>query len=182
MKDISLHITDIVQNSITAGAHTITVEIRRNTQKGTLTIAVVDDGKGMSEELRKSVMDPFTTTRTTRNVGLGIPLFLASAERTGGSLQIESELGKGTKIVAVYHETHIDCPPLGDIAQMMELLIVTNADLDFIFICAVDDTAYELDTRVLRQILGQEVPLSTPEVGIWIKESLTEGISQTIGG
>ena len=120
MKELSLHILDIAQNSIAAGAKHVDLTVEEG--EGLLRITVADDGRGMSPEFLASVTDPFTTTRTTRKVGLGLPLLRLAAEQTGGELRVESQLGVGTTVTATFHADHIDCPPLGDTASTVSLL------------------------------------------------------------
>ena len=119
MRELSLNVMDIVQNSVRAGASLITVQVAESKKHDTLTITITDNGCGMSAEQVKSVIDPFFTTRTTRKVGLGVPLFKMEAEMTGGSFQIDSEEGKGTKVTAVFRPSHVDMIPLGDIASVI---------------------------------------------------------------
>lgn len=133
MRELSLNVMDIVQNSVRAGASLITVQVAESKKHDTLTITITDNGCGMSAEQVKSVIDPFFTTRTTRKVGLGVPLFKMEAEMTGGSFQIDSEEGKGTKVTAVFRPSHVDMIPLGDIASVIHLLITCNPELDFLF-------------------------------------------------
>ena len=132
MRELSLNVMDIVQNSVRAGASLITVQVAESKKHDTLTITITDNGCGMSAEQVKSVIDPFFTTRTTRKVGLGVPLFKMEAEMTGGSFQIDSEKGKGTKVTAVFRPSHVDMIPLGDIASVIHLLITCNPELDFL--------------------------------------------------
>ena len=103
MRELSLNVLDIAQNSISAGATLIEIEIREDTAGRLLTIRIADDGCGMTPEKLKSVADPFYTTRTTRKVGMGVPLFRMAAEMTGGGFEITSEPGKGTTVTALFH-------------------------------------------------------------------------------
>ncbi len=96
MRELSLNVMDVAQNSVSAGAKLIGIDVLENTDS--LVINIRDDGKGMTPEQVKSVTDPFYTTRTTRDVGLGVPLFKLAAEQTGGSFAISSEPGKGTLV------------------------------------------------------------------------------------
>lgn len=177
MKEISLHILDIVQNSIVAGADLIALTITEDTEKDILEFSVTDNGKGMSEELVKRVIDPFVTGRTTRKVGLGIPLLKHACEATGGSICIDSVLGEGTTLTARFAHSHIDRQPLGDMAQTMYPLIITNPEIDFVYVHKVNDKIFETDTREIKNILGG-VPLSTPDVSLWLSEYLKEGEEQ----
>lgn len=178
MRELSLNVLDIVQNSIKAGATLIGIDILESTDLDRLTIRISDNGCGMSEEQVKSVIDPFFTTRTTRKVGLGVPLFKMEAEMTGGSFTIDSAPGAGTTLTAVFRPSHVDMIPLGDIASVMHLLITCNPEIDFVYIrtktCADGAERHAaLDTRELREQLG-EVPFSEPEVSAWIRDYLLE--------
>ena len=115
MRELSLNVMDIAQNSISAGASLITIRVEEDRPADTLSISVEDNGKGMSPETVQKVIDPFYTTRTTRSVGLGVPLFKMEAEMTGGSFQIDSQLGVGTTLTAVFKPSSVDMIPLGDI-------------------------------------------------------------------
>lgn len=173
MRELSLNILDIAQNSISAGASLITIEVNENTVEKTLLIGIYDNGCGMSEEQVKSVIDPFFTTRTTRKVGMGIPLFKMAAEQTGGSLEIKSELGAGTEIRANFKTDSVDFTPLGDVASTIQMLITMNTDRDFVYNLKVNENEFVCDTRELKAILG-DVPLDTYEVSQWILEFIKE--------
>ena len=178
MKDLSLNLLDIAENSVKAEA-TLTQLLL--TQEGdTLTFQVVDDGRGMTEEILKGVVDPFYTTRTTRKVGMGLPLLRMAAEQTGGTMEVESRhrdthpADHGTVVTAVFHTDHIDCPPLGDLTATVTTLIQGHPDTDFLFRHRLPDgRTVELDTRQLREILG-EVSLAEFEVLQWISGFLSD--------
>ena len=173
MRDLSMHVLDIVQNSIKAGAKLIAVSFVRSPD-GILTFTVKDDGCGMSPEFLARVTDPFTTTRTTRRVGLGIPMLKQSAEAAGGSFSLESEVGKGTVISASFDLRNIDCIPMGELCDSLYTLVLLNPDTpDFLFTAHAPDAEAEFDTRAVRQALGG-VRLNEPDVGTWIKESIDE--------
>lgn len=173
MRELSLNILDIAQNSISANASLITIEVAENTVENTLLIGIYDNGKGMSEEQVKSVIDPFFTTRTTRKVGMGIPLFKMAAEQTGGGLEIQSELGVGTQVRAQFKTDSVDFTPLGDVASTIQMLITMNTDRDFIYKHSVNEKEFVCDTREIKEILG-DVPLDTYEVSQWLKDFITE--------
>lgn len=181
MRELSLNILDIAQNSIAAGASLIKIDVAENTASKELTITVSDNGCGMTEEQLNSVLDPFFTTRTTRKVGMGIPLFKLAAEQTGGSLKIESEKGKGTKTSAVFKTDSIDFTPLGDVTSTITILISMNTDRDFIYTRRLDDESFELSTVQLKEIL-EGVPLSEPEVVGWMKDYINEQTNILLGG
>ena len=173
MRDLSMHVLDIAQNSIKAGAKLVTVAFAAD-GNGKLTFSVRDDGCGMSSEFLSRVTDPFTTSRTTRKVGLGIPMLKQSAEMCGGAFGIESEVGVGTYIHASFDTRNIDCIPLGDICDSLLTLVVLNPDEpEFLFQASSPESDATFDTRQLRAVLGG-VPLNEPDVIAWMKESLEE--------
>ena len=177
MRELSLNVMDIVQNSISAGAGLVEIAVEEDKSQKKLSISVMDNGKGMSAQQLENVTNPFFTTRTTRNVGLGIPLFKMEAEMTGGNFTIDSELGKGTSLKAVFCTDSVDMIPLGDINGIIHLLVTCNPDMDFKFTRAVTEEteqAFIMDTRELKEALGGEVSLAEPDVVLWIKEYLQE--------
>lgn len=172
MTELSLYVLDIVQNSITAKATRIDVGL---VQIGSiLTFSVVDNGCGMSAEMTEKVLDPFTTTRTTRRVGLGLPFLKLAAEQTGGTLTLESELGKGTMLTATFDVGHIDMVPLGDLSGTFVALIQGAPDMRFVFKRGRGGREYTLDTDELREQLGDDVPLNEPDVLAWIGDYISE--------
>ena len=173
MRELSLNILDIAQNSITAGASLITIEVNESVIDHTLLIGIYDNGKGMSEEQVRSVIDPFFTTRTTRKVGMGIPLFKMAAEQTGGRLEIKSEIGVGTEVRAYFMTDSVDFTPLGDVASTVQMLITMNTDRDFLYKHSVDGKEFVADTREIKEILG-DVPLDTYEVSQWLIDFIKE--------
>ena len=181
MNELSLHILDIVQNSISASAKHIVIEVTEDSSDDRLTVKVTDDGCGMSPDFLKKVIDPFITTRTTRKVGLGIPLLKFAAELTGGSLSIESCVNKGTVLNAVFSLSHIDRPPLGDMAQTMTTLIMTNPEIDFLYRRSADQRGFTLDTAEIRTLMGV-VPINSPDVLMWVKDYIDEKEKELNGG
>ncbi len=181
MKEISLHILDIIQNSIVAKATLIEIELYVFHAEDRMGLSISDNGCGMTEEFQRQVLDPFVTTRTTRKVGLGIPMFQAGAEASGGTFSLQSAPGQGTRIEASYRISHWDRPPLGDIAETLYASVLCNQDVDFVFSYAVDDKNFRADTREIKTVLGG-VPLNTPEVSAWLREYLYEGIEALNGG
>lgn len=181
MRELSLNILDITQNSIKANAKHIDILIVENTREHTLMIGIYDDGCGMSEEQINRVKDPFYTTRTTRRVGMGVPLFKMAAEMTGGRLEISSQVGKGTKLNAYFNTDSVDFIPLGDMVSTVKMLVTQNTGIDFIYRHRCDDREFTFDTHEIKQILG-EVPMETPEVAQWIDGYLKENINSIYGG
>lgn len=177
MKELSLNVLDIAQNSVAAGAGLIIIETVEDTASDLLTITVSDNGKGMSAEQLKRAVDPFYTTRTTRKVGLGLPLFKMAAEMAGGTFQIHSEEGVGTTITATFSLSHVDRMPIGDMEGTVTALIQMNPALDFVYRRGRNGKEFTLDTRVIKQTL-EGVPINTPEVMTWIGEYLLENLCE----
>ena len=175
MKELSLNILDITENSVKAGANLIFISITENDDQ--LNISIKDNGCGMDKQTVKSVTDPFYTTRSTRRVGLGIPLFKLSAEQTGGSFAIESKHvdeyaeDHGTLVSALFNKKHLDFTPLGDIVSTLQTLIQGHPDIDFVFLHEKNNGRIEIDTREIRSVL-EDVPLNSYEVIVWIGNEL----------
>ncbi len=173
MKELSLHILDIVQNSVAAGAKLITLDLTEDVNTDLLEFSIKDDGCGMTEETLKKVTDPFTTGRTTRRVGLGIPLLKAAAELTGGGLELTSEPGVGTTVTARFVYDSIDRQPLGNMAETILGIIISYENIDFVYYHRVNEKEFTIDTREIKGILG-EVSLNEPEVVLWLSGFLNE--------
>ncbi|KNY27018.1 ATP-binding protein [Pseudobacteroides cellulosolvens] len=181
MRDLSLHLMDVIQNSIVALGTRIDVTIAAYSKSNELKISVADNGKGMDEEMVKKVTDPFITTRDTRKVGLGISLFKASAEMSEGHLGITSKKGVGTTIEAVFKINNIDRPPLGDVAGTFTGVLVSNENLHLTLTLSYDDEKYVFDTEEVKKVLNG-VSINEYEVLNWIKGYINEGINVTFGG
>ncbi len=173
MRELSLNILDIVQNSIAAGASLTEILVSEDTAENTLHIGIYDNGRGMSEEQVKGVMDPFYTTRTTRKVGMGVPLFKMAAEQTGGTFSITSEQGKGTKVDAFFKTDNIDFTPLGDIASTVATTVCMNEDKDFIYRRIIDGKEFLFSSAEIKTVLDG-VPLSEPSVMNWVENYINE--------
>ena len=176
MKELSLHVLDVAKNSVKAGATLTKIEIERKSD-GMMTIRISDNGCGMTEEVVRRVTDPFYTTRTTRSVGLGLPLWRLAAEQTGGYMTVESSVEKGnsgTTVTAVFDTNSIDCMPMGDIVSTICILISGSPKIDFLFCDVNPKRSVRLDTRELRAVLGNDISLAEAEVQAWIKEYLDE--------
>lgn len=173
MTELSLNILDVANNSIRARASLIDIQINIDRREDSLDIQISDNGCGMNEEQLIKAADPFFTTRTVRNVGLGLAFIKQAAETTGGSFHIESEPGKGTAVRAVFGLSHIDRMPLGDMTDTVYALIMANPDIDFIYTYKLDGSCFNLDTREFRKIMGN-IPLNLGEVASFIKAYLYE--------
>lgn len=176
MRELSLHILDLVQNSIEAGAQKVTLELIEEIYGlDTFLIRVTDNGSGMSAETCKNVMDPFVTTRTTRRIGLGLPLIEMSTQRCNGSLTVTSTVGIGTVVEAVYQHSHLDRPPLGNLVETIKSIIIANPKLDFSYSHQVDQATFSLGTGEMREILG-DISFTQPDVLVWLHEYLTDHV------
>lgn len=174
MRELSLHVLDVIENALEAGASWIQVRIDEDLEADLLAIEIVDNGRGMSKELIDKVLNPFYTTRKTRHVGLGLPLFREAARRCNGELVVQSEPGKGTRVKATFRHSHIDRAPIGDMssALLAALLSGYSADLDYTH--CVGDRKFQLNTAEIRKELG-DIPLAYPKVRDWLLRELREG-------
>lgn len=179
MKTIALHIMDILQNSIKVKAARVELDVFEDKHADQLILTFRDNGPGMSKEMLEKITNPFFTTRTERRVGLGLPLLKQNAEMTGGSLRIESELGVGTVVTSVFGLSHIDRPPMGDIAGVVVLTVAANPDIEFVFLYKVDDGSYLFDTREVKLALDG-LPINNPQVMEFMKDMIIENINQCI--
>lgn len=177
MPDIAMHLLDIVFNSIRAKAKNIIIYLLDSEKEDKIICRVEDNGCGMDEQTVENVQSPFYTTRTTRDVGLGIPLFKEGALQTGGSFRLKSKVGKGTLIEAVYTRSHLDTPALGDLAETIATLIQADANIDYNIDIVFDDKTFNLDTIAIKEILDG-VPIDEPDIILWLKEYIKEGITR----
>jgi len=175
--ELSLHILDVVENSTRAGAKKVYITIIEDTTKDIMSLEIRDDGSGMREEVLKKAIDPFFTTKTVRNVGLGLPMLAQAAERTDGKFIIESKGGEGTRVAAEFKLSHIDRQPLGDIASTLVTLIAGNTDVDFIYRHQHNDREYILDTRDVKREID-DVPINHVEVLNFIRNHVQEGLKE----
>lgn len=176
MEDISLHILDIAENSVASGATLIRITIDEKTREDSLLLTIEDNGRGMTEEFVKQVLDPFCTTRTTRKVGLGLSFLAQSARDTGGDIRIVSAPNRGTLVSAHFIPSHIDMKPLGNIADSITTLIAGNPGTDFVFVYSRDSRTYQLDTREIRAVI-EDVPINSSEVLSAIRDDLMEALN-----
>ena len=176
MKELSLNILDIAQNSIKANAAHLTIRLAKT--DNWLTVEIADDGTGMSPDFVQEAANPFTTTRTTRKVGMGQTLFKMAAEQTGGTFSIESQQAQregdahGTTVTATFDTAHVDCEPLGDITETILTLIQGNPDLSLTYEWISEAGEQRLSTDEMREILGEDVPLNSPDVLAWARAFL----------
>lgn len=180
MREIALHLLDIAENSVAAQGRNIRIEVHEDLKNDRLWARVADDGRGMSAETVQRVQDPFYTTRTTRKVGLGIPLLKLAAEMSEGGLSLTSELGKGTTLEVSFRHSHIDRMPLGDLAATFLAVLVAYPQIHWLFsykATKADGQAEEFvfDDRELKAELG-DLPMTEPEVLSFVRGMLEEGI------
>ncbi len=176
MRELALHLLDIAENSVAAGAKTVVVTVEEDTRADRLRLSVEDDGRGMDEEMAALVTDPFVTTRTTRKVGLGIPLLKAAAEACNGWLRITSEVGKGTRLECEFQHSHIDRMPLGDVAGTMLSLLVGAPQIHWVYRHRVDGSEFVFDDQPIKGELG-DLPLTEPEILSFVRETLQQGVA-----
>jgi len=175
MRELALHLLDIAENSVAAGAGDITIAVDEDAKKDRLKISVEDNGKGMDEEMVARVIDPFVTSRTTRKVGLGIPLLKAAAEGCNGYLRINSAPGKGTHLEAEFQRSHIDRMPLGDLAGTWFELLVAWPQIHWVFRYCANGNEFLFDDAPIKKELG-DISLSEPAILTYLRETLQDGI------
>jgi anti-sigma regulatory factor (Ser/Thr protein kinase) len=177
MEDISLHLLDIAENSIKAGADKIEILIDENVKENTLRLEIKDNGCGMNDEIKKNVKDPFTTTRTERKIGLGLSLLNQAAEDTGGYVEVESEEGKGTKIKALFRYDHIDRKPMGNIAETIMTLLASSGKMDIRYIHRKNGGEFVFDSGEIKKELGKNA-FTNSGVLIQIKELINSKLKE----
>ena len=177
MREMALHILDLIQNSIAASAKKVFLDVNED-EEGEFVFRICDDGKGMNADLLQKIRDPFVTTRLTRDVGLGIPFISMSTEQSGGHLTIRSKEGVGTTIEAAFLRDHLDRPPLGDLAATIRVILVTNPELQFIVRYRYGNNCFEFDSLAVKEMLGDEIDFSFPEVYLWLDAYLKQEISK----
>ncbi len=177
LRELSLHILDIAENSVNAGATKIEISVNENFKKDKLTISITDNGKGMDAEMARKVTDPFITTRTTRKVGLGIPFLKEAAEACQGGLSIESRPGVGTRLVVAFQHSHIDRMPLGDLAGTFLSLLIGYPQVNWIMEYVVDERIFQFDDHQIKEVL-EDVPLTDPAVITYLKQMISSGINE----
>ncbi|MBN1234356.1 MAG: ATP-binding protein [Candidatus Coatesbacteria bacterium] len=175
MEELSLHILDIAENSIKANASFVTIEIIEDIDTDKMEIEITDNGFGMSDKMIEKALSPFFSTRTTRKIGLGLPLFKDTVEACEGSIKLTSEINRGTKVYASLRHSHIDRPPLGEIADTILMLVISYPDRDFLYRHKKGNREFTFDTREIKEILGTEVSINHPEVRSWLLETLKSG-------
>lgn len=177
MKELALHILDIAQNSIRAGAGEIRISISESSADDLLTVIISDNGKGMDQETLHKAADPFFTSRKTRRVGLGLPLLSMNAALSGGEMQITSSPGVGTAVTASFRLSHIDRPPVGDIGGTVSFLITANPSINIAYIYSADGQSWGVTTQEIRDALG-ETSITDLKVVKYLREMITENTNE----
>lgn len=177
MEDIAMHILEILMNSIKADSTKIILKIRDSFEDDIISFQIEDDGKGMDEDMVKRAADPFTTSRTTRRIGMGLAFMKGLAEMCGGSFNIESTVGKGTIVTASVQKLNIDTPELGDLGEMMMEAVQSDENIDYVLEYTTDYGQFVFDSGVVKKELDG-VSLLEPEILLWIKEYINQGIEQ----
>lgn len=180
MKELSLHINDIIENALKAQADLVKLTITEDMENNFLSIKISDNGKGMSKEFRSKALDPFVTSRTTRPVGLGLSLFEAAAKRAGGSFRLLSKENLGTVVMARFQRDHIDRAPLGDMVSTIAAVVLSLGNADLIYEHRIGKRKFRMDTREFRKMLGEKVPLNNLEVVKWIKGYVRENLEELV--
>ena len=175
VQDLSLHILDIVENSLAAGARRVEIRIEEDLQADRLTIEIMDDGCGMDEPMVKQALDPFFTTKTVRRVGLGLPLLAESCRICNGELCLQSCPGQGTTVKATFQHSHIDRKPLGQMGDTLITLIVGHPEVDLLYEHRKDGKVFSLDTREIKSDLG-DIPLNAPQVVSALRTLIFSGL------
>lgn len=177
MKDLSLHILDIVHNSVRAKATEIRITITEDKEAGDYVLVISDNGAGIAPDVLPHVADPYTTSRKTRKVGMGLALLKQNAEQSGGDFSIHSVSGEGTEVKSRFGHQHIDRPPIGDISGVLIQLIAAFPELRFIYSHKTTKGDYLFDSFEVKDILG-DVPVSNPEVRTYLKEMIDENLDE----
>lgn len=177
MRELSLHILDIAENGITAGADCIHIWVEEARSGDRLKIVIRDNGKGLPAEKLDKLTDPFVTTRTTRRVGLGLPLLAAAARRCDGDLTVDTKPDEGTEITATFQYSHIDRAPMGDIAATITTLIMGNPDIDFVYTHIIDGNDFSLDTREIKKDM-QDLSLTDAVVIHHLTDSIRSSLQR----
>ncbi|MEC9489314.1 MAG: ATP-binding protein [Halanaerobiales bacterium] len=182
MRELSLHILDIIENSRKAEADLIKIKIEEKIEANLLKIVIEDNGSGISQEKLNQITDPFITSRTTREVGLGLPLFKAAAESCGGRFEVDSQIDKGTRVTAEFEYDHIDRAPLGDMTTTISNFIAANGDqVDLVYQHQYQKNSFKFDSREIKAEL-EDLSIQSRQIISWIREYIGENLAEIRGG
>ena len=171
MRELSLHILDLLQNAVEAGATEVDVSVEQDLNGDRLIVTVEDDGRGMDADTARRAPDPFFTTRTTRHVGLGLPLLAAAAQRCDGGLSIDSQPGRGTRVVATFRHSHVDRAPLGDMPGTLLAFLLGGRATGLRYSHSVGNERFEFDSEAVRDEVG-DIPFSYPPLRAWLHDTI----------
>lgn len=177
MKELSLHVYDLMENSTAANSSEVSLTIRDSLNDNVFHFTIQDNGKGMSPEFMARVTDPYTTSRTTRKVGLGLPLIKMNTENCNGGMKLESEVGKGTTLTFWFEHNHWDRPPMGDLAGTLVMLFSAHEDIHFVFRYVTDQDEFVLDTNEVKEALDG-MSINNLEIINMLKEMISENLKE----
>jgi len=181
MNELSLNILDLVENSIEAGASNIYIHVCEDINNDKLQIIIKDNGKGIPQDLLQKVFNPFFTTRKTRKIGLGLSFINQIAKDCEGNVEIKSDNGTVVEITMRY--SHIDRPPLGDVAKTILSIIYLNPQIDIEFEHIINNQIFfSFSTIEVKKIFGNDLPLNLPSIFNFIKEIFENGYRNFYGG
>lgn len=179
MEELSLHILDIVENSVAAKASLVKIEVYLNKNENILYIKIRDNGVGIDKELLKQIESPFYTTKKERKVkvGMGIPLFKFNALQSNGDFKIDSVKGEYTEIFASFELNNIDRPPLGDIYSTILSIILGHQDIDFEILIVNDGKQFFFNTKEIKDVIG-DIPYTYPDVYEFLSNTIKQGLTE----
>lgn len=178
-----MHILDIVENSIEAGATRIEITINENISKNRLQFKIKDNGRGLSKKTLALVLDPFYTTKKVRRVGMGLALLAQSTHEADGDLKIKSQRGKGTEVIAEFIYNHIDRRPLGNLVDTLIALFapVRTKEINFVYRHQKNRLSFVIDTSDIKKKLNG-VAINEPEVLSYLKKEIKYGLKKIKAG
>ena len=151
MEDLSLHILDLVENSVRSEAKLIEISLVEDQAHDLIRLEIRDDGKGMEVENCARAADPFFTTKAGRRIGLGLALLAQAAKEAEGDFHVSSLPDAGTTVTATFRWSHPDRKPLGDIPATLETLVAAYRGVDFVYEQRVGAEITRFDTREVRR-------------------------------
>ncbi|MBO7489103.1 MAG: ATP-binding protein [Bacteroidales bacterium] len=175
MKELAMHVYDLMENSTAANSTEVKLTIRDSLKDNIYAFTIEDNGKGMTPEFMAKVTDPYTTSRTTRKVGLGLPLIKMNTENCGGGMKLQSEVGKGTRLDFWFQHNHWDRPPMGDLAGTIVMLCAAHEDIHIIYKHITDEDEFVFDTDEIHEALDG-MSMNDVKVMGWLKDMVQENL------
>ena len=182
MQDLAMQFSEIIVNSLNADSSKVIISIEDSGIKDRIIFEVIDDGRGMSSEFLEKLTDPFQSTRKTRKIGLGTSFFKEMCDQCEGEFKVESEVNKGTRVYAYVRKSNIDVPPMGNIPDMMMAMLANSNDVNIDFTYKTDLDTFHFSTEEIQEILGDEIRINSPDILVWIRDYMSEGIERCKGG